>query len=85
MIAESFARLFFRNSINIGLPLIECRGLSGGVAEGDIVEASLESGKVSNLTKGAEYEATRLPELLLKILEAGGAVEAYRRKKGYGG
>ncbi len=52
MVAESFARLFFRNSINIGLPLLECREPAEGVAEGDIVEADLEKGRVSKLTKG---------------------------------
>ncbi len=80
VIAGGFARLFFRNSINIGLPLVECAGLVGGVAEGDVVEADLEQGVVWNVTKGKRYEASKLPAFLLNMLKAGGAVEAYRAR-----
>ncbi|HEY5620343.1 MAG TPA: 3-isopropylmalate dehydratase small subunit [Candidatus Bathyarchaeia archaeon] len=80
VIAESFARLFFRNSINIGLPLLECQSMAGKVAEGDEVEADLEQGIVWDVTKGEKYEAARLPAFLLSILKAGGAVEAYKTR-----
>ena len=81
VIAAGFARLFFRNSINIGLPLLECAGIVGKVAESDAVEVDLEQGIVWNVTKGGRYEASKLPEFLLKILKAGGAVEAYKQKR----
>ena len=72
VIAGSFARLFFRNSINIGFPLLECRGLDGKVVEGDVVEADLEQGILWNMTRGVRYEAVRLPEFLLNIFEGWG-------------
>ena len=80
VIAGSFARLFFRNSINIGFPLLECEGLVRKVAEGDMVEADLEQGIVWNVTRKEKYEAIRLPEFLLNVLKAGGAVEAYKER-----
>ncbi len=80
VIAGSFARLFFRNSINIGFPLLECPGIAARVAEGDVVEADLEHGVVWNVTRGERYEAAKLPEFLLNILKHGGAVEAYRAR-----
>ncbi len=80
VIASSFARLFFRNSINIGFPLLECNGLAGEVKEGDTLEADLEQGIVWNVTTGKKYEASKLPEFLLNMLKAGGAVEAYKVK-----
>ncbi len=79
-IAGSFARLFFRNSINIGLPLLECQSLAGKVAEGDEMEADLEQGIVWDVTKGEKYDAASLPAFLLSILKAGGAVEAYKTR-----
>ncbi len=81
VIAGSFARLFFRNSINIGFPLLECEGLVRKVAEGDMVEADLEQGIVWSVTRKEKYEAIRLPEFLLNILKAGGAVEAYKERR----
>jgi len=81
IIARGFARLFFRNSINIGLPLLECKDY-GGIIDGDIVEADLEAGIVYNLTRGDRFPASKMPQFLLNILEAGGALEAYRRRHG---
>lgn len=81
VVARSFARLFFRNSVNIGFPLVECQELEGWVAEGDVVEADLEQGIVWNATRGEKHEASKLPEFLLRILKAGGAVEAYKKKR----
>ena len=81
VIATSFARLFFRNSVNIGLPVLECEGLISKVVEGDVIEADLERGSLRNLTKGEDYEANKLPIFLLNILKSGGAVEAYKQRK----
>ncbi len=79
LVIGGVSRLFFRNSINIGLPLLECKGLAGKVEEGDMVEADLEQGVVRNVTKNEKFEATKLPGFLLNILKAGGAVSAYRK------
>ena len=81
VIARSFARLFFRNAINIGLPVLECKDYAR-IVDGDIVEADLEAGAVKNLTKGEIFTAYKIPQFLSNILEAGGALEAYRRRHG---
>ena len=81
VIARSFARLFFRNAINIGLPVLECKDYAR-IVDGDIVEADLEAGAVKNLTKGEIFTAYKMPQFLSNILEAGGALEAYRRRHG---
>lgn len=80
IIAGGFSRLFFRNAINIGLPVLESHDASGKVSEGDIMEADLEEGIVHNLTRKEDYTASKLPEFLLNILKAGGAVQAYRER-----
>src|SRR3989442_7900705 len=78
VIARSFARLFFRNAINIGLPVLECKDYAR-IVDGDIVEADLEAGAGKNLTKREIFTAYKIPQFLSNILEAGGALEAYRR------
>jgi 3-isopropylmalate/(R)-2-methylmalate dehydratase small subunit len=77
VIAKSFARIFYRNSINIGLPLVEC---DVEAREGDVVEVDYTAGKVKNLRTGKEYTFKALPDFLLKLMEAGGLVE-YTKKK----
>ena len=74
VIAPSFARIFFRNAINIGLPILECPEASAGIEEGDEVQVDLASGQIRNLTKGSEYQAQPLPDFVLKIAAAGGIV-----------
>ncbi len=80
IIARGFSRLFFRNAINIGLPVLESHQAAAKVVEGDIVEADLEQGIIRNLTRKEDYEASRLPPFLLSILKAGGAVCAYKQR-----
>ncbi|MEM3047126.1 MAG: 3-isopropylmalate dehydratase small subunit, partial [Candidatus Bathyarchaeia archaeon] len=58
IIAESFARIFYRNAINVGLPILECRGISGKVSEGDLLEVDLGKGRILNVTKREEYQAS---------------------------
>ena len=72
VIAESFGRLFFRNAISLGFPLLECKGVYDAVNEGDRVQVNLESAEVNNLTTGTVLKAERLPEVMMKILSAGG-------------
>lgn len=78
VVAESFARIFYRNAINVGLPIAEVPGITNHVSEGDTIHADLETGVVENQTTDERFEMTALPPDLLEILEAGGLV-AYRR------
>ncbi len=77
VLAKSFARIFFRNAINIGLPVVQVD--TDFIDEGDEVEVDLERGVVRNLTKGAEKTFAPLPPELLRILEDGGIVEHIRK------
>ncbi|MBI3162651.1 MAG: 3-isopropylmalate dehydratase small subunit [Chloroflexi bacterium] len=74
IIAPSFARIFFRNCINIGLPILECPEAVENITEGDDVDVNLVTGKVINLTKDRAYQARVLPDFVLKIVDAGGIV-----------
>ena len=79
VVAESFARIFFRNAINNGLPLVECKGISGAVDSGDEIEIDLDKGLVS--TKHGVLETTPLPPFLQEIVKSGGLVGYYRSKR----
>ena len=74
VIAETFARIFYRNAINIGLPIIECREASEGIGDGDEVEIDFDSGIIRNLTKNEEYKGQPFPEFMQKIIKAEGLV-----------
>ena len=74
VIAASFARIFFRNAINIGLPILECPEAVAGISEADEIEVDLSSGEIFNRTNGHRYQARPLPDFVLKIAEAGGLV-----------
>jgi 3-isopropylmalate/(R)-2-methylmalate dehydratase small subunit len=80
VLAESFARIFFRNAINIGLPVMECKGLSTSVETGDELIVDLEHGKIENISKGRIFEVDRLPPFILEILKDGGLIENLRRR-----
>ncbi len=73
VIAVSYARIFFRNAINIGLPILECTQINE-VSEGDELDINLETGEIKNITTGKKYQAKPLPEFVLKISNAGGIV-----------
>ena len=79
IVAEDFARIFFRNSINIGLPAVECPGISDAVEEGDTVEVDLEQGVVRT-KDGQELPTGRFPPRVLEILEAGGLIPKLRQE-----
>ncbi len=74
VIAKSFARIFFRNAINIGLRVLECKD-ADRIEEGDEIEVDYSKGIIINKTKGEEYEIKPLPEFLEQIIECGGLVE----------
>jgi len=80
VLAESFARIFFRNSINIGLPVIEYKGISAAVNDGDEVSVDFEAGTVQNLAQGKSFQAAKLPPFILEILADRGLIENLRRR-----
>ena len=79
VIANSFARIFYRNSINIGLAIIECPEAVENISEGDKVEADLDNGIIYNRTTGKSFETKPFPEFIQKIIANGGLVESIRR------
>lgn len=78
IVAKFFARIFFRNAINIGLPVIECEH-ADKIEENDEIEIDLENGLIKNFTKDEEYECSRLPKHLLELITGGGLVEYLKR------
>ncbi|WP_027338798.1 3-isopropylmalate dehydratase small subunit [Halonatronum saccharophilum] len=82
VIANSFARIFYRNSINIGLPILECPEAVAGIETGDEVEVDVDSGVIKNLTKGQEYQAAAFPEFMQELIDAGGLVNYVKKKVG---
>ncbi len=82
VIARSFARIFFRNAINIGLPLLECGDCVDAVKEGDILEVDLARGKIVNLTSNQVFTAKPYPEFMSELINAGGLVEYTKKRIG---
>ncbi len=80
VLAESFARIFFRNAINIGLPVIECKGISNAVETGDELAVDFEAGKIENVSKGKKFQVDKLPPFIIEILVDGGLIENLRRR-----
>ena len=74
VVAESFARIFYRNSINIGLPLIEAKNVSKSVSEGDIIEIDVDKGILKDLYTSEEFEIKPLPVFMLGIMNEGGLI-----------
>jgi len=80
VIAHSFARIFFRNAINIGLPLLECPEAVDSCEAGDILEIDLGSGRILNTTRGLSFTAKPYPELMMGIVRAGGLIEHTKQR-----
>lgn len=80
VIAESFARIFYRNAINVGLPLLECKNIGSKVKNGDMLEANVKSGTIRNLATGEVIQAKPLPDFMLKILDKGGLIPYAKEK-----
>lgn len=74
VIAETFARIFYRNAINIGLPIIECKEASEGISAGDEVEINFDNGEIKDITTGSTYIGQPFPEFMQKIIRAQGLV-----------
>ncbi len=80
VIAKNFARIFYRNGINIGLPLVECPECVDNAQAGDVLEVDLEKGEIKNLTNGKSFKAAPYPEFMSELIAAGGLIE-YTRKR----
>ena len=80
VLAESFARIFYRNAINIGLPVMECKGISTSVQTGDQLAVEFEAGKIENITNGKKFQVEKLPPFILEILVDGGLIENLRKR-----
>ncbi len=80
VIAETFARIFYRNAINIGLPIIECPEAAKNIDAGDQVEVDFDSGMIYNRTKGTEFKGQAFPPFMQKIIEAEGLMNYINNK-----
>jgi len=80
VIAKSFARIFFRNAINIGLPLLECSEAVENTKAGDVLEVDLSSGKIKNVTSGMVFTAEPYPEFMAELISAGGLIQYTKRR-----
>lgn len=81
VIAETFARIFYRNAINIGLPIIECKEASEAIKAGDEVEVDFDSGKITNLTSGETYMGQSFPPFMQELISQGGLVNRINADK----
>jgi len=84
IIGDSFARIFYRNAFNIGLPLIECKGVVSKVKQGDELEVDFDRGIIRNLTRNEVYEFKQIPKFMQELLSAGGLMPYLVERGGYG-
>ena len=82
VIARSFARIFYRNAINIGFPIMECPEAVDGIDQGDEVTVDFSTGIITNVTKGTSFQSQPFPEFLQKMIEVDGLVNYVNSKKG---
>ena len=76
VIASTFARIFYRNAINIGLPILECEEAANSIEEGDKIEIDFNTGVIKNNTKGEEYKAEPFPEFMQNLIAQGGLIKS---------
>ena len=81
VLAKSVARIFFRNAINVGLPVLICNTES--ISDGDELKVNLESGKISNLTNGSKLSFSRMPKIMLQILNEGGLIPYIKKYRDF--
>ncbi|MDP4110024.1 MAG: 3-isopropylmalate dehydratase small subunit [Bacillota bacterium] len=82
VIAKSFSRIFYRNSINIGLPILECEEAVTGISEGDAIRIDFSTGEITDLTKNESYKAAAFPGFIREIIDAGGLLKSVSFKLG---
>ena len=80
VIAKSFARIFYRNAINIGLPILECPAANEAIREGDVVKVDFDTGLITDETTGQTFEAAPFPPFIQKIITAGGLMNSLRQE-----
>ena len=80
VIAKTFARIFYRNAINIGLPIMECPEASDAINNGDTVEVDFDSGEIRNVTTGETFKAAAFPEFIKEIIDAGGLLASIKKE-----
>jgi len=80
IIANSFARIFYRNSINIGLPILESEDAVSSISEGDKISVDLDQGLIKNLSKDEEYQARPFPEFMQELIASGGLIKYLQEK-----
>jgi len=81
VIAESYGRIFYRNALNIGMPILECPEAVNGIENGDQVEVDLDSGIIKNLTKGTTFQARPFPKFMQDLIKAGGLISYIKENK----
>ena len=81
VIASTFARIFYRNALNIGLPIFECPEAVAGIAAGDEVKVDFDTGVITNVTQGETYQAEPFPEFMQGLIKAGGLINYIREQK----
>ena len=79
VIAESFARIFYRNAFNVGMPALLVKDVSSQISDGQTVEANVLTGKVSIIETGVTLDTDKLPDMMLELLKAGGAIPHYKK------
>ena len=79
VIAKTFARIFYRNAINIGLAILECEAASDGIDDGDQVEIDFDTGVITNVTKGETYQAEPFPDFIKDMIQKGGLMASIRK------
>ena len=80
VIAKTFARIFYRNAINIGLAILECEAASDGISDGDEVSVDFDTGVITNVTKGETYQAAPLPAFVQGIVDNGGLLKSLKAR-----
>ena len=80
VIAKSFARIFYRNALNTGLPILECEEAADKTETGDTLEVELSAGEIRNITRGLTFKAKPYPDFMLELIKAGGLIEYTKRK-----
>lgn len=80
VIASSFARIFYRNAINIGLPILECEAAANSIDDGDTVSVNFDTGIITNETKGETYQAAAFPPFIQSIIKAGGLLKSLKER-----
>ena len=81
VIARTFARIFYRNAINIGLPILECEAAADGISKGDVVEVNFDTGVITNVTKGESYQGQPFPAFMQEIIQKGGLVNKIKAQR----